>query len=363
VDVVADGRFSDHAEDVTWLWPGQVQPDHQRIPSGRGWKGTHGGPRTTKPWWEQPAPRTRNGGGYARGPGYGTFFVHEPRDQRVLTKALVSPNHGPTTSWYKHGAYLDREGTQGAERGRGFDAQGNAVTMSTWLAGNQRDGDPHLFKVVLSPEHGERLDLPEFTRALLREVERDLGRPLEWAAIAHTNTSHPHVHLCIRGVSDGRVVTMARSYLHGGIHARAREVATRMLGYRLAPELEAAARRAATSHAWSELDTTLERKLSAERTVKETELTKWESIRLETLTERGLAWRVPGGWQLSIRWEVRNMRDNDGPPQEPAVEHDEEQGKAKPDREREADRERAQDAQQRRVTQIDDLEQDLGWER
>jgi hypothetical protein len=274
VDVVARNRFSDHGEDITWLWPGHVQPDHGRLSPGRRQQGTRGEQGKLKPWWEQTPPRTRNGGGkHTQGPGYGLFFLHHPRDQRVLTKAMVTTNHGPRQAWYKHGAYLDREGTQGTERGHGFDAQGHPVRMSTWLGECQRNGDPHFFKVMLSPEHGHRLDLPAYTRALMRVVERDLGMRLEWAAVAHYNTSHPHVHLCIRGVSRGQVVTMARSYLHGGLQARAREVATRLLGYRLAPEIAAALRRSVARQGWSALDTALERKVSPERTITEEQLT------------------------------------------------------------------------------------------
>jgi hypothetical protein len=55
------------------------------------------------------------------------------------------------------------------------------------------------------------------------------------------------------------------------------------------------------------------------------------------------------------------MQDTEGPKRTPAVEHEEEQTTPKPDRAREA--ERVHDEQQRRITQIDDLEQDLGWER
>jgi hypothetical protein len=162
-------------------------------------------------------------------------------------------------------------------------------------------------------------------------------------------------------VSAGRVVTMARSYLHGGLQARARAVATRLLGYRLAPEIAAALRRSAARQGWSALDTALERKVSPERTVTEEQLTQWERARLQTLTQRGLAWQLPGGWQLSTRWEDLKMRDTEGLKRTPAVEHDEEQTTPKSDRTREA--EHAQNEQQRRLTQIDDLEQDLGWER
>jgi type IV secretory pathway VirD2 relaxase len=100
---------------------------------------------------------------------------------------------------------------------------------------------------MLSPEHGDRLNLPEFARQVMHAVERDLGQTFTWAGIAHSNTGHPHVHLCLRGVQHGQPVTIAKSYLHEGIKARAQEVATRLLGVRLAPELDRAAERAVGS--------------------------------------------------------------------------------------------------------------------
>jgi hypothetical protein len=127
------------------------------------------------------------------------------------------------------------------------------------------------------------------------------------------------------------------------------------------PEIAAALRRSAARQGWSALDRALERKVSPERTVSEEQLTQWERARLQTLTQRGLAWPVPGGWQLSTRWEDLKMRDTEGPTRTPVVEHEEEQTKSKSDHTREA--ERAHDEQQRRITQINDLEQELGWER
>jgi type IV secretory pathway VirD2 relaxase len=365
VGVVATGRFSDHAEDVTWLWPGHVEPDRARDvgpqrtrSSGR--KSAHG----TARWWDHPAPRVSNGGGHAHGPGFGIFFVHSPRDQRVLTKAAVANNRGPALSWYKHGAYLQRDGAQQDGPGRGFDAHGTPVNLSTTLARWQRDGDPHVFKVMLSPEHGDRLTLPEFAQRVMEAVQRDLGQPVDWIGITHDNTGHPHLHLCLRGVRDGQTVTIAKSYLHEGIQARAREVATRLLGVRLAPEIDRAAQRSVSRRGWSALDRALYQKVSPERTISDAQVSKRERERLQALAERGLAWPVSGGWQLSPRWEDLNMQPDEfikKPQDHEDLEHEEQGKNTGP--QRDAAREREQEEQQRRIVQIDHIEQDVGWER
>jgi hypothetical protein len=363
--MVAPGRFSGHAEDVTWLWPGHVQPDRARAVGP--WRTQLGGKtsaRGTARWWDQPAPRVSNGGGHAHGPGFGIFFVHSPRDQRVLTKVAVANNRGPALAWYKHGAYLQRDGAQQDGPGRGFDAHGTPVNLSTTLTRWQRDGDPHVFKVMLSPEHGNRLNLPEFARRVMAAVQRDLGQPVDWIGISHDNTGHPHLHLCLRGVRDGQIVTIAKSYLHEGMQARAREVATRLLGIRLAPEIDRAAQRSVARRGWSTLDRALYRKISPERTLSEIQLTKREKERVQVLAARGLAWPISGGWQLSPRWEELNMQPDDfiKKPQGQEDRHHEERGK-NTGQQRDATREREHEEQQRRIVQIDDLEQDVGWER
>jgi type IV secretory pathway VirD2 relaxase len=51
--------------------------------------------------------------------------------------------------------------------------------------------DPQLWKLILSPEFGDRIDLPRLTRDLIEQMKRDLGTDLEWAAVEHHNTEHP----------------------------------------------------------------------------------------------------------------------------------------------------------------------------
>ena len=103
--------------------------------------------------------------------------------------------------WRAHGRYLAREGAQRErEKGLGFDASGNGVEIDRRLDGWQRAEDPRLWKLILSPERGEALDLVTHTRRVLEAMERDLGTRLERVAIDHYNTENPHVHVAIRGL-------------------------------------------------------------------------------------------------------------------------------------------------------------------
>jgi hypothetical protein len=48
------------------------------------------------------------------------------------------------------------------------------------------------------PEFGDRIDLSRLTRELMSRMGSDLGTDaLEWAAVAHYNTEHPHVHIAL----------------------------------------------------------------------------------------------------------------------------------------------------------------------
>jgi hypothetical protein len=59
----------------------------------------------------------------------------------------------------------------------------------------QKAGDPRLWKMIVSPEFGERIDLNRLTRDLMGKMEKDLDTRLEWVAVPHYNTEHPHVHV------------------------------------------------------------------------------------------------------------------------------------------------------------------------
>jgi type IV secretory pathway VirD2 relaxase len=63
------------------------------------------------------------------------------------------------------------------------------------------------------------------------QMERDLDTKLDWLAIDHFNTGHPHTHIVIRGRDDkGKDLVMARDYIGHGVRARAQSLITVELG-------------------------------------------------------------------------------------------------------------------------------------
>ena len=52
----------------------------------------------------------------------------------------------------------------------------------------------------------------------MTQMEEDLGTKLEWIAVDHYNTGHPHSHIILRGKDDrGRDLVIAREYITKGV--------------------------------------------------------------------------------------------------------------------------------------------------
>ena len=141
--------------------------------------------------------------------------------------------------WKAHGFYMQREAAVG--KVGGFSSEENGVSIPNILQTWQSANDPRLFKLILSPENGARLDMEHYTRDWMRAVGKDLGLDLEWVAAVHTNTDHPHVHVAIRGVTRaGREVRFAREFIKDGFRFHAEKIATQKLGFRSERDIQAA---------------------------------------------------------------------------------------------------------------------------
>ena len=65
----------------------------------------------------------------------------------------------------------------------------------------------------------------------MKQMEADLGTKLDWIAVDHHNTGHPHTHILVRGVTDdGKTLNIAGDYIAYGIRERASEIVTLELG-------------------------------------------------------------------------------------------------------------------------------------
>lgn len=173
--------------------------------------------------------------GLIRGMGTGlraTAGLIAPGSRRVIVKARYTRIlNGDLGAARAHLKYVLRDGvTREGTPGRLYDAAGEDIDGAAFL--DRSANDSHQFRFVVSADEGAQLaDLKPFIRDLLSQMERDLDTKLDWIAVDHFNTGHPHTHIVIRGRDDqGRDLVMARDYISHGIRARAQALVTLELG-------------------------------------------------------------------------------------------------------------------------------------
>jgi type IV secretory pathway VirD2 relaxase len=126
-----------------------------------------------------------------------------------------------------HLRYLERDGVnRDGEKGQVYSAERDADDGRAFF--DRGRDDRHQFRFIVSAEEGVELtDLRETTRDLMKAMEADLRTKLDWIAVDHHNTGHPHTHILVRGVmDDGRILNIAGDYIAHGIRERASEIVT-----------------------------------------------------------------------------------------------------------------------------------------
>jgi len=183
------------------------------------------------------------------------------RSQRCAVRVTYSRNKN-AGQWRAHGHYLARErATEKREKkAAGFSRSERSVDIAQRLDGWQKAGDERLFKIIVSPEFGDRIDLENHTRELMARMERDLQTELEWVAVIHYNTEHPHAHIALRGVdSRGQPLRLPREYVKSGIRSRAEDLLTKELGHRTIDDAIEAQRREVDQLRFTSLDRVIQR--------------------------------------------------------------------------------------------------------
>jgi type IV secretory pathway VirD2 relaxase len=240
-----------------------------------------------------------------RGPG--------ERMRRVVVKARIVRLKVGSRAADAHVRYLQRDGTtRDGERGRLYAADTDAADGKEFTECGREDR--HQFRFIVAPEDGDRLsDLRAFTRDVMRQMEEDLGTRLDWVAIDHFNTGHPHSHIIVRGRDDrGKDLIIAQDYITDGVRVRAQERATLELG----PETDLELRAKLQAEVAAERFTRIDRAMLAQAHEGVLDLRPEAGRvrgdfdrslrigRLQTLERYGLAKEAePGVWTLSQRLE------------------------------------------------------------
>jgi hypothetical protein len=66
-------------------------------------------------------------------------------------------------------------------------------------------GEIYYHRMMLSPAENEPVtDWKAWTRAVMADLEKRLGKSLNWYAMHHHNTDHPHMHIVLQGTGIDR---------------------------------------------------------------------------------------------------------------------------------------------------------------
>jgi type IV secretory pathway VirD2 relaxase len=248
--------------------------------------------------------------------------------KRSLQRAAVRITYSaPKTAqhWRAHGVYIQREAAISGKDAL-FTESGATDDIAGTLAGWQKAGDKRLFRLIISPEMGARLDMKTLTKETMQKLEKELGTKLEWVAAVHTNTDHPHVHVALRGVTDsGQELKIPKQTIRTSIREYVEEAATRQIGFRSEQEIDAATVQEAYKQRVTSLDKAIAsnglktdktitfdtqgeymRRMSLRQPVKALAIER----RLETLASMGFATRVSGTqWSVSDSFmtQIKNL--------------------------------------------------------
>lgn len=228
------------------------------------------------------------------------------RSRRVVVKSRIVKLAGKGMKGaLAHLRYIQRDGvTRDGEPGQLYSAEQDRADGKAFL--EHADGDRHQFRFIVAPEDGaEYEDLKPLTRRLMAQMEQDLETKLEWVAVDHYNTGHPHSHIILRGKDErGKDLIIARDYITQGLRERAAELVTLDLGPRSDLEIENPLRNEVQQERLTSIDRRLLRDRDGEGLVWSTDKDAFQQTlrvgRLQKLKHLGLADEVtPGRWQLA----------------------------------------------------------------
>ncbi|WFT96981.1 DUF3363 domain-containing protein [Bradyrhizobium barranii] len=286
-------------------------------------------PARTKPFLAQALKAAQKAGGLSRGGrSHGSTFgrgraasfvasrLLNNRARSAIVKARVVRRMRSPGALRAHIGYLQRDGvTRDGAPGKLFDASGDEADGRAFA--ERCEDDRHHFRFIVSPDDATELEsLRTFTRELMDQASRDLGTKLDWVAVDHWNTEHPHIHVLVRGRGDdGKDLVISRDYISRGLRARAGDLVTRELGPRSELEIRQKLDREVTAERWTRLDRVLAREAGAadgvidlrpDREAARDPLREIRIGRMRNLERLGLAEPAgPARWTLAADAEQR----------------------------------------------------------
>jgi type IV secretory pathway VirD2 relaxase len=228
------------------------------------------------------------------------------RSRRGIIKARIVRLVGKgLANAHAHLRYVERDGTtRDGDPAQLYSRDNDTADGKAFLERGQ--GDRHQFRFIVSAEDGDQYDdLKPLTRTLMQQMEKDLGTKLDWVAVDHFNTGHPHSHIILRGIDDrGKDLIIARDYLGAGMRSRLEQIVERDLGPRTTLEIESRLHQDIGAERLTSTDRALIRDADHERLVTSQHRDRlFQSLRagrLQKLEQLGLADDLGGGrWKLT----------------------------------------------------------------
>ena len=200
------------------------------------------------------------GGASARSLEFRSQRLPAFRLRRVVVKAHIAraPRGGGAGALKAHLGYIQRDGVErDGSGGQLYTRDGVEPDADSFL--ERCEEDRHQFRFIVSAEDAAQLgDLKETTRALMAQMESDLGTRLDWLAVDHHNTGHPHTHIVIRGKdAEGKDLIISPEYIKRGLASRTQAIVTERLGPRRDLEIAQARQREVTQERFTGLDRNL----------------------------------------------------------------------------------------------------------
>lgn len=252
-----------------------------------------------------------------RGSAFGTLAgagLYAGSQRRAIVKARITKlKRGDLGAARAHLRYIQRDGvTPEGEPGQLYGPEADEANGTAFL--DSCDGDRHQFRLIVSADDGAELaDLKPFIRDMMAKAETDLGTKLDWVAVDHFNTGHPHTHIIIRGRDDrGGDLVIAKDYMSHGFRMRARELVTLELGPEIESDMTIKLGREVEAERFTRIDRALLRNTNKGFLVvsamppEERQTHASHMGRLRKLEELGLAKeRQTGVWELTSDMEAK----------------------------------------------------------
>ncbi|MEL7101964.1 MAG: DUF3363 domain-containing protein [Pseudomonadota bacterium] len=230
--------------------------------------------------------------------------------RRVMIKARVHRLSGSGAGTQRaHISYLERDGAgKDKDPAEFYNDVSEGLDGQDWL--QEHADERHHFRFIVSPEDGEKLqELKPFIRDLVSQMEIDLETKLDWIAVDHYNTEHPHTHIVMSGKrDDGKDLVISKNYLSHGMRERGSALLTRELGLQTELELGAKLERETALRKVTRMDRVLMREMDRNGEVNLDNLRRNRphyQKRLHTLRSMGLARHQSGGiWSVDDQLDV-----------------------------------------------------------